>query len=269
MTEEKFTELVNLYLDKEISQKELLELKAELARNSKRKAEFSERCRLHQAMRLALNPQSAKRSRSGHRSRSSSTRGSSQRHSSRSRSRSSSQGIKPVDVTTRVDERVEEVHQGTGIPRWILGSGLAASILVGFIVVPMAFQDESSEIEGIDPEELVQKDPLDRIGREELLRFASTQELRAQNQRASLAAKFRLMGLQPELTPREKRLRTVSLAALQPKNPQQTQAELLESVKNLSPIPEPRIFSHDSGMMDSTPAWPSGFQSSLATFKFE
>ena len=55
MTEAKFTELVNLYLDKEISENGLAELKVELAASAVRKAEFRERCRLHQAMRLALN----------------------------------------------------------------------------------------------------------------------------------------------------------------------------------------------------------------------
>lgn len=267
MTEEKFTELVNLYLDKEISQTELSDLKAELARNSKRKEEFAERCRLHQAMRMALDPESAKRGRSRERSRSSGR--SSQRHSSRSRPGSRSQGLRPVELNTRVDERVDVVHQGAGIPRWILGSGLAASLLVGFFFVPMAFQDKSGEVAGVDAEELVEADPLDEIGRRELLRFASIQEQRSVNRRASLAAKFRLMDLQPELTPREKRLRTVSLAALEPKSSQPSQAELLEKMKNFSPIPKPRILSHDSGMMDNTPEWPAGFQTSLATFKFE
>lgn len=247
MTEEKFTELVNLYLDKEISQTELSDLKAELARNSKRKEEFTERCRLHQAMRMALDPESVKRGHSGQRS----------------------QGVRPVALNTRVDERVDVVHQGAGIPRWILGSGLAASLLVGFFVVPMAFQDESGEVAGVDAEELVESDPLDEIGRRELIRFANIQEQRTENRRASLAAKFRLMGLQPELTPREKRLRTVSLAALEPKSSQPSQAELLEQMKNFSPIPKPRILSHDSSMMDNTPEWPVGFQASLATFKSE
>ena len=52
MTDEKFTELVNLYLDKEISDQGIAALKRELETNTERKAEFTERCRLHQAMRL-------------------------------------------------------------------------------------------------------------------------------------------------------------------------------------------------------------------------
>lgn len=267
MTEEKYTELVNLYLDKEISQTELLGLKAELARNSKRNEEFAERCRLHQAMRMALDPESAKRGRSRQRSRTSGR--SSQRHSSRSRSGSRLRGVSPVELNTRVDERVDVVHQGEGISRWIFRSGLAASLLVGFFVVPMAFHDKFREVAGVDAEELVEADLLDEIGRRDLIRFASIQEQRTVNRRASLAAKFRLMGLQPELTPREKRLRSVSLTALELRSSQPSQAELLEKMKNFSPIPKPRILSYDSSMMDDTPEWPAGFQTSLATFKFE
>lgn len=59
MTEEEFTESINLYLDKEISEEMLQALKSELAGNPDRQAEFAKICRLHQAMRLALRPQSA------------------------------------------------------------------------------------------------------------------------------------------------------------------------------------------------------------------
>lgn len=247
MTAEKFIELVNLYFDREISQTELLALKAELARSPKRKEEFAERCRLHQAMRMALDPESAKRVRSGQRS----------------------QGVRPVALSTRVDDRVDVAYQGAGVPRWILGSGLAASLLIGFLVVLKAFQEKSTELAGVDAEELVEADPLDEIGRREFKRFATIQEQRSVNQRSSLAAKFRLMGLQPELTPREKHLRTVSLAALKPKISRPSQAELLEKMKNFSPMPEPRILSHDSTKMEAAPEWQAAFQTSLATFKFE
>lgn len=267
MTEEKFTELINLYLDKEISQKELTDLKAELARDSNRKAEFSERCRLHQAMRMALNPESTKRSRSRHRSRFSNK--SSQRHASRSPSRNRSKRGRAVGLSAGMDESAYRRHSRLGLPGWALGSGLAASILFLFIVVPTAFKEKPAEIVGLGTVGLVEGDPLDQIGREELLRFAANKNLRSEDQRASLAAKFRLMGLQPELTPLVKRLRTVSLLALEPQAPQQSQAERLQAVKNLSPIPKPRIFRHDSSMMDSMPAWPESFQSSLATFESE
>ncbi|MEE2988309.1 MAG: hypothetical protein VX372_01935, partial [Verrucomicrobiota bacterium] len=62
MTEDKFTELVNLYLDQEISDCGLAQLKSELAANAERKDDFAGSCRMHLAMRMALNPQSSKRS---------------------------------------------------------------------------------------------------------------------------------------------------------------------------------------------------------------
>ena len=61
MNEEDFSELVNLYLDKEITERGLAQLKCELAANVERKDEFAEHCRMHQAMLLALNPQPARR----------------------------------------------------------------------------------------------------------------------------------------------------------------------------------------------------------------
>ncbi|WP_269525355.1 hypothetical protein [Coraliomargarita parva] len=54
MNDERFKELVNLYLDKEISAAELAELRAELESSCARKNEFEHSCRLHKAMLVAL-----------------------------------------------------------------------------------------------------------------------------------------------------------------------------------------------------------------------
>ncbi|MFP4069679.1 MAG: anti-sigma factor family protein [Opitutales bacterium] len=54
MTDDRFRELVNLYLDKEISAGERSQLKTELASSESRRAEFEELRRLHRAMMLAL-----------------------------------------------------------------------------------------------------------------------------------------------------------------------------------------------------------------------
>ncbi|MFT4901654.1 MAG: hypothetical protein ACI81V_000928 [Lentimonas sp.] len=56
MTEARFSELVNLYLDDEISREELSEFSLELANRADRKLEFQKRCRLHQALRLVFDP---------------------------------------------------------------------------------------------------------------------------------------------------------------------------------------------------------------------
>ena len=54
MNDAKFTELVNLYFDREITSGDLEWLQQELAVNPARKREFEARVRLHQAMRMAV-----------------------------------------------------------------------------------------------------------------------------------------------------------------------------------------------------------------------
>ena len=271
MTEEKFTELVNLYLDKEISDCGLAELKAELAANAGRKAEFHERCRLHQAMRLALNPQTTKRRSRAKRSRSelSARPGRSAAANPRASSRRASRSASEAPRATRV-----EADGGNHIvfPRWILGSGLAACFLLGFVLLSPVFRDTTSvasqpSLEGVEADELVVEDPLDNIGRAELRRFASIQEQRNANRRASLAAQLRLMGLRPELTPEAKDLRSVSLAAIQPAAPSRSNADLLVEMQKITPIPTPQILRAESLGGEPALRWPGGFQSSLASFK--
>lgn len=272
MNEEKFSELVNLYLDKELSERGLAELKAELAVDAKRKAEFKERCRLHQAMRLALNPQTGKRRSASGRRRSKQSRRPSRAtnvRSGSSRSSRTSRSASKAAVSTRVDPN-EEKH--TTFPRWIMGSGLAACFIVGLILLPPVFRDTTSvasqpELEGVEADELVEEDPLDNIGRAELRRFASIQEQRNANRRASLAAQLRLMGLRPELTPDEKQLRSISLAATQPAPNLRSNAQLLEDVQKITPMPAPQILRTESLEGEPANRWPGGFQSSLASFK--
>ncbi|WOO42558.1 hypothetical protein [Rubellicoccus peritrichatus] len=60
MTDGRFEKLVNLYLDKEISPKELSDLKAEIAHNLVRRQKFERLCRVHAASRKALISSSSK-----------------------------------------------------------------------------------------------------------------------------------------------------------------------------------------------------------------
>lgn len=272
MNEEKFTELVNLYLDKELSDRGLAELKAELAANAERKAEFRERCRLHQAMRLALDPQAGKHRPGSKRSRSSKSRRSATTAaapSTRSSSRRTSRSGSRAPASTRLDPN-EEKH--ITFPRWILGSGLAACFALGFVLLSPVFRDTTSTasqpaLEGVEADELVEEDPLDSIGRAELRRFASIQEQRSAHRHASLAAQLRLMGLRPELTPEEKELRSVSLAATQPTSTLRSNAQLLEDVQKITPMPAPRILRAEPDGGEPANRWPGGFQSSLASFQ--
>lgn len=270
MTDDKFTELVNLYLDKEISERGLAELKAELAADDERRAVFRERCRLHQAMRLALNPQGAKRrSESKRRSRSRQAAGAkrvSSRLSSRSDLETSGRSPKPVST------RVAEARGNVNFPGWVSGVGLAACFALGFALLEPVFRDTTDlasqpELKGVKAEELVENDPLDSIGSSELRRFASIQEQRAANRRASIAAQLRLMGLRPEHTPEEKDLRSVDVNATHRAIPKRSQAELLAEVQKMSPMPATRILRVEPMELESPAVWSGGFQTSLATFK--
>jgi len=269
MTEEKFTELVNLYLDKEISESGLAELKAELASDAKRKAEFQERCRLHQAMRLALNPRAGQGRRASKRAGTSKSRCSGAGSGTRDQAvRRGTRLASRRPVSTRIHP---EAAGQVLLPRWILGSGLAACLVLGFVLLSPVFRDTTSvasqpALKGVDADELVAEDPLDQIGRAELRRFALIQEQRAANRRASLAAQLRLMGLRPELTPEAKHLRSVDLAATQPL-PLRSNASLLDEVQKMRPMPEPQILRAESFGGEPASRWPGGFQSSLANFK--
>ncbi len=53
MKDTRFTELVNLYIDRQISAEETAELEAEIQRNPARRRTYQDYCRLHRATRLA------------------------------------------------------------------------------------------------------------------------------------------------------------------------------------------------------------------------
>jgi hypothetical protein len=237
MTEEQFTELVNLYLDREISPEQLKSLKAELEVDPDRREAFAERRRLHRAMEIALNPEKEK---VGHLPRG------------------------------REAEDLSEFSGATRFPRWILGSGVAASLLIAVFVLPAVFRDSAeslphSQSANAPDGNLVERDPLDAIGRSELRRFASVQEQKERIQNASLVAQMRLLGLSPELTPEEKQLHEVSLAAAHSPRRSISQAELLRQIQELRAIPETNLVKTGVSR-SSSPAWSSSFQSSLASF---
>jgi hypothetical protein len=262
MTEDQFTELVNLYLDKEISEEQLERLKSECETNANRKEAFRERCRLHEAMRLALNPEMG--------------RSPGRRHRSRSRSARPGNGPRSGQRHATGDRRSAERREPVGsvqFPRWILGSGIAASVMVAALVLPSFFRDTTHrasqpELVGVTDTQLVERDPLDAIGKAELRRFASIQEQREINRSASLVAQMRLLGLSPDLTPEEKELREVSLAAVEAPRRSISQAEMLRQIQELRAMPEPHLIhlGADTRRASSPPSWPGGFQASLASF---
>ncbi|MBL00439.1 MAG: hypothetical protein CMI34_03400 [Opitutales bacterium] len=240
MTEDKFTELVNLYLDKEISECGLAQLKSELVANAERKDDFAGRCRMHQAMRIALNPQSPRRSykfwRYGYNSLSSSS------------------------------------HKMTTFPRWIMGTGFAAILALSFALLMPVFRDTPAvtsqpTLNGVEVKDLFEFDMLKSIGHREIRRFVNMQAQRKDNQQASLAAQLRLLGLSPELTPMKKPLPFISEAAAQRPDVVWDHTELLAEVQKMSVMPPPQILRVESMLSEPSAPWPRGFQSSLASFK--
>lgn len=279
MTEDKFSELVNLYLDKEISAEDLASLKAELAANSEREIEFRERCRLHQAMRLAMvgtsSGSSSTRRRSGvstRRKRSGSSKSSSRsqasKHSSavatkkRSVSQSSRGARKAVD---------RPVESAASFPRWIPAVGLAACLAIGGMMLYPVFTDTThiskQTLEGVSEDELEQvKDPLATVDRSDLKRFASNYG-RSAPRSSSLAAELRLLGLHPEVMDHDAELSEISMASIKPRDVSQRRIEMFNQLKEYSPLPRANILETAEPKPSRSSHWPAGFQTSLATFK--
>ena len=271
MTEDKFTELVNLYLDKEISECGLAQLKSELAANAERKDDFVECCRMCQAMRMALNSQSPKRSyeiwRNG-------SNGSSR--SSRSKQRGQriffNTSRRADSFSTHETSTNHFSHKVTTFPRWIMCTGFAASLALSFALFMPVFRETpamSSQTthKGVEVEDLFEDDLLDRIGHQEIRSFANVQAQRKANQQASLATQLRLLGLSLELTPKKKQLRPFSAAAALRPEEVRDYAELLMEVQEMSAMPPPQILRVESMQSESAASWSGGFQSSLASFK--
>ena len=264
MTDEKFTELVNLYFDKEISEEDLEWLKSKIAACPDRKRAFAERCRLHQAMRMALKPvRSRSRSRSGRSS-------SRSRRSPSSRSRSKSRSATGATRISRFDESFSTSSAGL-LPRWILGAGMAASLALGFILLTPVFRNTTAPsaqpaLVGVNEKDLVAEDPLHSLGRSELRRYAAARQKDSAKYHASLVAQMRLMGLRPELTPQDKQLREVGIAAHYEPKHTVSQAELFQRLQAQKVIPEPKLLHIQE--MDSSPgpSWSGGFEALPARF---
>lgn len=165
MTDEKFRELVNLYLDKEIDSAEMELLQATISSDAARQREFDTSCRLHYAMRSALETEVA----------------SNEKACSLSRNRTC----------------------------WIVGLGMAASFVLGGVLLKPLLTDPSglSEAEvqdALHSAELLQQRP------GHFDRYMAVQREQAQ-QACGLAAKLRLLGLGPESVPSDYQMQPVDL----------------------------------------------------------
>ncbi|MGB0258134.1 MAG: anti-sigma factor family protein [Coraliomargarita sp.] len=165
MTDQKFRELVNLYLDKEIDSDEMELLQAAISSDAARQREFDTSCRLHHAMRSALETEVA--------------------------------GNEKACSVSR-----NRVY-------WILGLGMAASFVLGGVLLRPVLTDSNglTEAEAQDARhsaELLQQ------RQEHFKRYLAVQRQQEQ-QACGLAAKLRLLGLDPALVPADSQLEPVDL----------------------------------------------------------
>ncbi len=163
MTDEKFRELVNLYLDKEINSEEMELLQATISSDAARQREFDTSCRLHHAMRSAL------------------------------------------ECEVAANEKASPCHRS----RWILGVGMAASFVLGGMMLAPMFTDTNGLTEEEAQDALRSAEQLQRR-QQHFERYLAVQRQQAQ-QSCGLAAKLRLLGLDPALVPSDYELEPVDL----------------------------------------------------------
>lgn len=262
MTDKKFKELVNLYVDREISAADMERLKLEISACPERKRMFVERCRLNKAMRLALNPQ---RSRHPRRS---SVRSPGRRTVSRGSHRS-----RAHPVATRISVVEDSLGRSSAarLPRWVLAGGLLGSLALSLVLLTPVFRDTTAAraqpaLVGVNPDYLLASDPLESLGRAELKRYAAAQHRNAAQYEASLIAQMRLMGLRPELTPADKQLREVDIPAYHQLKRTVNRAELLQRLQAQQSIPAPRLLHIQEWESNYGTRWPGGFEVMPARF---
>lgn len=117
MNETKFTELVNAYFDREITDAELASLRQELTANAKRRQEFKTRYYLHKATRAALS-------------------------------------VESVSNVKLNESAVAQGSDGTDFPGWFLGFGIAACVMLSFFLSVSLFNEPArveSQFSGKNP----------------------------------------------------------------------------------------------------------------------
>ena len=228
MTEEKFTELVNLHLDSEIPEDELKLLKSELAKNASRRELYEERVRLEKAMRMAFGcPLEENLDHSG---------------------------VLPAP----------RGHSKTILhfPRWVIGFGVAASFLLAAVFLPQALQQSSTTSDELA---VSSQDPLDSFSLSEYEPFASAQA-ETLHSHVSLASHMRLLGLRPEHTPQDKELQVVQFSDYQPDTNGKSRAELLQELQKLRVFPEIPVLYEDRSSHSSGASFGNGFSASLVRY---
>ncbi|MGB0416509.1 MAG: hypothetical protein ACPGKS_06650 [Coraliomargarita sp.] len=166
MSDERFRELVNLYLDKEISSSEMESLQSEIGRCEARRKDFDIACRLHHAMSCALSSEVA-----------------------------ANEARSPLPRT-----------------RWLVGMGMAASFALGGILLAPAISEELIPTQESQQTEASAEALAAAAQQRVLERFLAAQHTAGADEPCrSLAARFRLLGLQPALVPADHTLEEVEM----------------------------------------------------------
>lgn len=242
MIEERFTELVNLYLDREIQSEELEALKQELRLNVEHRREFESRVRLHRAVLMALDP-----------------------------------NFKESDLP--IDFGPVARLQAARLSRFVIGGGLAACFLLGLVLYPV-LDRVFGEILSDDLKFAEQAPFLEpqNLSVSDLRRYIANQSNASEEGRfyaSTLAAHFRLLGLSPDISSPEKDLEGVNLADLRREVEQNKR--LVEQMIALSgDLPNPQtsvlrssvIEIREESLAGTDAEWLGGFGSSLASFRY-
>mgnify|MGYP000032152858 CR=1 FL=1 len=231
MTESRFSELVNLFFDQEISSVELAELEAVLQSSPVRRGEFEARRKLQRAMIYAmLSPEE----------------------------RARLEGVQAEKVAVRA-ARPKLVKAG------LVAIGLAAGVVVGISLNAAYLVHQSETLPGntvASFEETLSDILVARYERLERLQSEDTQV-------ASIAAQLRLLGLRPELAGGTVELRAVDVAALASvRAARQREIQRLRSAPSEYRLVQPEIFeSRELRTGSANDRFTSGFEASLVGFK--
>ncbi|MEM7792378.1 MAG: hypothetical protein AAF546_13315 [Verrucomicrobiota bacterium] len=238
MTDDRFRELVNLHLDREITKDDLALLQDEIEKNEARRKEFESLHSFHRAMQAALR--SAETS-----------------------------GQERTDGFS--------AHSVVGIRELLVPSiyvaGLAACFAIVFLALGPTFvsshlaaevSEEDSYAAGI-PEV-----PEIKIDKTRMVRVMERRR-HDDSRKATLATQLRLLGMNPGILPVERELASVDLEEQKIRRRViiPTHTERIEQLVELSPIPETPIirYQEPSNYGSTAGAWPVGFKTSLASFK--
>ncbi len=222
MNEAQFTELVNSYFDQELSSREVEWLGDELAGNPDRRREFEARYRLHQGMRVAL----------------------------------AADALKVEQLRARA---VRKTFHAARLGVWVLGSGVAACVTLGVLVLSPALQEAAGDVTADGGAEMARVD---------MDRFAATRAA-GEARRGSLISELRLMGLTPEMAPVGRQLRNVDVEAMRQRQASRKRViDRIDQYKAYSAMPESQLFESLGRPTRESAAqrWPAGFHSSLASF---